>query len=187
VTLRNKLNRLIALVVAVFLLLLYIPAANHIPDGFHAELLRATQGTAMFVIFVAFVVKFRRAFSRDVPDSARRFYLGLILWSAAASIGGLWRLAWRQMGGGADYAWMLSGGLSSFLIWAEIVGIFFMLSGPAIPGDKLGDMDVTEPEDISWKRLFLAAGLCAVATYLLVVQRIGVEQIKAFLDWLRPS
>ncbi|TXN33872.1 hypothetical protein [Methylobacterium sp. WL19] len=184
---RATLNRFIAPIVAFALLALYWPVAVVVEDNFQAEVLRAMQGTALTVIFVAFVLKFRRAFAPEVPDSARRFYLGLILWSCAAAGGALWRLLWRMGGGGPELAWMITNDAIIFQSWVETVGIFFMLSGPAIPAGKLGDMEPQYPEDISWKRIIIAATICFTAAYLVVVLRIGSDQIRALLAYLHPG
>jgi hypothetical protein len=186
VTLRNKLHRLIAPLVAFLLLLAYLPFGILAENSFKSEVLRSLQGNSMAVIFGMFVIKMHRAYNRDVPDSARRFYLGLILWSFAAAMGGVWFLLWYMSGGGPNYRWMLINGALPFLLWMEVVGIFFMLSGPAIPGDKLGDMTPSFPQDISWKRIILAATFCGGMTYLVVVQRVGASHIRAFLELLRP-
>ncbi len=143
----------------------------------------------MVVIFTNFAVKLRRAFGRDdeVPDSARRFYLGLLLWSGAASLGAWWRLIWRMAGAGPELNWMLTSDASTFLLWVEIVGVFLMLSGPAIPGDKLGDMRPPWPEDISWRRIVMAAAFCGIVAYALVVLRWGVVPAKMLVAYLRPG
>lgn len=186
-TLRAKLNRMIAPLVAVILLLLYVPFALRTEAVIQAEALRSVQSVAMLIIFIAFVAKFRRVFSREVPDSARRFYLGLILWSSAAAAGAIWRLMWRIGGGGDNLDWMITNSYISFPLWMEIVGIFFMLSGPAIPGHKLGDMTPGDPEDISWRRLIIAAALCAGITYMVVVERIGTCVVRDILARLQPA
>lgn len=173
--------------VAAALLIVYWPIAYLIEDGFQAELLRAVQGTAMFLIFLGFLLKFRQAYEDDIPDSARRFYLGLILWSLGAAYGADWRLLWRLFGGGPDVDWMLTQDFVQFQIWVEIVGIFFMLSGPTSPSTKFGDTEATTPRDISWSRICMSATACAGVAWLFVVERVGVEPLRKIVDLLKPA
>lgn len=170
-------GRWIAPAVAVFLLLIYWPIAALIDNDTQAELLRAAQGTIMFLVFTAFAVKLRHAYAPDVPDSARRFFLGLILWSLGAAYGADWRLAWRLLGGGPELDWMLHSDAALFQIWVEIVGIFFMLSGPPIVSRKHGDPKLATVEDISWSRLAFAAFLCVSVSYTVVIERVGIHHL----------
>lgn len=179
-------NRLIAPVVGALALLAYWPIALIIENNFQAEVLRVAQATVMTVMFVLFVLALRRAFSARVPDSARRFYLGLTLWSSAAGSGALWRLLWRMAGGGAELDWMLSNESASFLLWMEIVGAFFMISGPAVRATlPAGAPEGSDPDGISWPRLGVTAALCAGATYAVTVARFGTEHLHVLLETLR--
>lgn len=185
---RSVVNRYTAPIIAAVALGGYWLVAPWVEDNFQAEWLRAAQATVMTVAFVTFVLAFNRAFAKDVPDSARRFYLGLTLWASAADGGTLWRLFWRMAGGGPELNWMLMNDGASFLLWMEIVGVFFMLSGPAVKSStKPGALPFMDNENISWRRVLLTLGLCLTATYLVVVLRVGSEHIRDMLDYLRPT
>jgi hypothetical protein len=179
-------NRLIAPVVGMLALAAYWPIARIVENNFQAEVLRIAQATVMTVMFALFVMALRRAFGSNVPDSARRFYLGLTLWSCAAGNGALLRLLWRMAGGGAELDWMLTSDSASFLIWMEIVGGFFMISGPAARATLPIDApDGPGPDGISWLRIGITVALCVVATYVVTIARFGTEHLHTALALLR--
>ena len=156
-------SRFVAPVVGLAILAVYWPVAWSMDDTMQVELLRVTQATILAVLFTLFVRSLGRAFRPDVTDGTRRFYLGLTLWAAAASTGGLFRGVYYMAGGGPDLAWMLTSDGASFLLWMEIVGGLFVLSGPAVRG---GNTPKEQPETsgISWARVALTLALCAATT-----------------------
>lgn len=156
-------SRFISPVVGLIALAAYWPAARVVDDTLRAELLRVIQATTLAVLFFLFVRSLRTAFRLDIADGTRRFYLGLTLWALAASNGGLIRALYYMAGGGAELNWMLTSDGASFLLWMEIVGGLFVLSGPAVKGD--GERDAqTGRGSISWSRVALTLVLCAATT-----------------------
>lgn len=185
---RQLIVRYRAPLVALFALAIYWPPAIVTEDNFQSEWLRAMQATTLTVAFLFFGAALHRAFKLSVPESARRFYLGLILWASAADGGALWRLLWRMAGGGDELDWMLSNDLAAFLLWMEIVGLFFILSGPTVPSKGEVSLGNGQPADsISWRRVILAATLCFGVAYVVVVERVGGDHVHSFVNWLKPA
>jgi hypothetical protein len=161
----------------------YWVATPYINDNTQNEMLRATQAVVMTVNCAIFIGAFWRAFLAGVPNSVRRFYLGLILWASAADGGAVWRLLWRKAGMGPELNWMLTNDAVAFLLWVEIVGVFLMISGPNVQGKANTD-------HINWWRLGITTALCVAVTYVVVFSHFGSEQTHAVLDvvkgWIAP-
>lgn len=185
---RQFIIRFRAPLVALLALAIYWPPAIATEDNFQSEWLRAMHATALTIAFLFFGAALHRAFRATVPESARRFYLGVILWATAAGGGTVWRLLWRMAGGGDELDWMLSNDFAAFLLWMEIVGLFFILSGPAVPTKGAVALGDGQPTDgISWRRVALSLVLCVGVAYVVVVERVGGEHVHTLLDWLKPA
>jgi hypothetical protein len=168
----------------------YWSVAPFVDTNTQTETLRVIQAVAMTVNSVIFILAFRRAFAPGIPNSVRRFYLGLVLWASAADGGALWRLLWRMAGMGPELNWMLTNRAVTFLLWIEIVGVFLVISGPAVrSGPRDGSLPPA-PDHINWRRISFTAALCFAVSYVVVFVRVGADQLHAFLGalkrWIGP-
>jgi hypothetical protein len=164
--------------------------APFVPTTTQVEALRAGQAVAMTVNSLIFILALNSAFAPGVPNSVRRFYLGLILWASAASGGAMWRLLWSMAGRGPDLDWMLTAPASNFLLWVEIVGVFLIISGPAVRSAPGTTGAPPRPDHINWVRISITAALCVAVSYVVVFARVGADQLHAFVAavrrWISP-
>lgn len=181
---RSRLRRIAGPSLAVLGLASYWVAAPWIGDNRQQEFLRAGEAAILTCAFFVFVTSLRRAFEFDVKTSAQRFFLGLILLITGAEGGAVWRLMWRMAGGTQDLAWMLTNDFVGFLLWMQIVGLFLMISGPAVPVyDAKG---LVEDERLPWRRLAVTSLACGVVVWVVVVLRPGVDRIHSVIDAVEP-
>jgi hypothetical protein len=169
----------------------YWAVTPFIDPNIQTETLRGVQAVVMTVNSMVFIFAFHRAFAAGVPNSVRRFYLGLILWASAADGGAVWRLLWHMAGRGPDLDWMLTAPASSFLIWAEIVGVFLIISGPNARSAETVKVPNPPGDHINWQRISITAALCVAVSYVVVFARVEADQLHAFLAtirrWISPS
>lgn len=160
----------------------YWAVAPLMDDGPQTEWLRSFQ----FVLFTAgvfvFATTLRKMFRGDVPSSAQRFLLGLILFLIGADAGSTWRLLWRLGGSTHELDWMITNDFAGFMIWMEIVGVFLMISGPSV------DSEPNKPERINWRRMAWVTVTClAVAGALRYFEPDPSEWLTSLQPYFAPK
>lgn len=181
---RSRVRRIAGPALALLALLGYWAVAPWISDNRQQEWLRAAEAAILTCAAVVFVLALRRAFSSDVKTSAQRFFLGLTLLLLGSDVGSQWRLLWRFVGGGPDVSWMLTNDFVGFLLWMQIVGVFLMISGPAIP--VYGPDGGLEDEKLAWRRMLTTGVVCVVVSYLVVIHRPGANRLHNMLNVVGP-
>lgn len=181
---RSRVRRIAGPALALVGLLAYWVVAPWVADNRQQEFLRAAEAAILTCAAFVFVLTLRRAFKSDVKTSAQRFFLGLTLLLLGSDVGSQWRLLWRFVGGGPDVSWMLTNDFAGFLLWMQIVGVFLMISGPAIP--VYGPDGGLEDEKLAWRRMLTTGAVCLVVSYLVVIHRPGADKLHDMLNVVEP-
>jgi hypothetical protein len=183
---RSRLRRVAGPLVALAALGAFWLVAPGVEKNRLQEYLRAAEAAVLTCAFAVFVTALVRAFDSHVKTGAQRFFMGLILLFAGMDGGSLWRLMWRMGGGATDLelAWMLTNTFTGFMLWMQIVGVFLMVSGPAVP--VYDDKGVLEDEHVPWRRLLTTGAVCVTVMWLVVVVRPGASRINDVIEAIEP-